>query len=95
MIYINGGVVVIDFNVLQSKSYSFLIEDQLCDLEVEMQDGKFAYSFSLDTKADTPANLRRRKRDRRDMIHTLLFAVGLVSLIVFSVLFVLNRYGYF
>ena len=95
MIYINGRVVVIDFNVLQSKSYSFLIEDELCDLHVKNTNGKFAYDLAIDRKANTPGNIRRRKRERRDTIGSVIFGVCFLSLIIITVFFVLGGKGYF
>lgn len=95
MVYINGRVVVIDFNVLQTKSYSFLIEDQLCDLQVNNQNGSFAYNFSIDRKANTPGNIRRRKRERRDTIRSVAFGVCLLSVILVAVFFLLGGKGYF
>ena len=94
MIHCNGRIVVIDFNVFTNKKYSFLINDELCDLHVENNDGAFAYGLEINKDANTPANMRRKKRDRSDWIQSLLCAALLFSAIGLCVFFVLGK-GYF
>ena len=94
MVLCNGRVIVIDFNVFESKKYSFLINDELCDLHLERVDNRFSYGLEIDRKADTPANARRRKRNRTDWIQSLVCAAIMFAIIGISVFFVLGK-GYF
>ena len=45
MIYHNEKVVIIDFRVHSSKSYSFLFNKNLLKLSVTKKDGEFVYIF--------------------------------------------------
>ena len=94
MVLCNGRVIVIDFNVLDTKKYSFLINDELCDLHLERQNGRFAYGLEINKQADTPANQRRRRRDRSHLIQSLLIAAVMFAVIGTSVFFMLGK-GYF
>lgn len=92
LVYCNARIVVIDFNVTTSKKYSFFINDQLFDLEIEAKEGKFAYGFRPDQIADTPYNVARRKADRKQIWQVIFFGIGFVLLIllVFYFLFGFN-----
>lgn len=85
MIYCNTRILVIDFHVIDTKKYSFFINDELCDIHVERLDDRFAYGFEFDHKTETPRNLKRRKRERQEMIRSfwvigaLLVVVGIVA----------------
>ena len=65
MVYCNTNIVLIDFEILQSKTYSFFIEDELCELSIERKDDQFFYGFEINKKADTPLNRQRRKIEKQ------------------------------
>ncbi len=82
MIYCNTRIVVIDFGVTTSKNYSFFINDELCDIAIEENDGKFSYGFKVDEITDTPRNRGRRKMLRAEYRQT--FFIILVFLLILS-----------
>ena len=92
VVYCNGQVMVIDFNVKTSKTYSFYINDELFGLEVEEKSGKFSYGFSVDQVTDTPRNRIRHTLERQDVRKTLVLALVfiLALALVISVLFRFN-----
>lgn len=90
MIYCNMRIVVIDFNVTATKNYSFFIEDELCDIAVEEQDGKFAYGFKVDEITDTPRNRGRRKMIRTEHRNTFLVAISFFVVLSIILIFVLG-----
>lgn len=45
MIYLNGKVVLVDFQVFSSKSYSFIVNENLLKLNLQKHNGKFQYEF--------------------------------------------------
>jgi len=45
MIYLNEKVVLIDFMVHQSKSYSIIVNENLLKLNLQERNGKFSYNF--------------------------------------------------
>ena len=82
MIYCNTKVLFIDFNVVDSKTYSFFINDELLDVQVENNDGRFAYGLEIDQKTNTPRNIRRRKLNRSDLLKSLLVMSLVIGMIV-------------
>ena len=78
LILLNAQVVQIDFGVRESKTYSFFIEDEFCQIHLERRGEEMYYFFEIDKKVDTPRNRERRKRDRRHLVQTLLFFAGLI-----------------
>ena len=90
MIYCNMRIVVIDFNVTSTKNYSFFIEDELCDIAIEEEDGKFKYGFKVDEITDTPRNRGRRKMIRDEHRQTALFALSFVVVLSVILIWVLG-----
>lgn len=79
VIHCNSRILVIDFHVRDTKKYSFFINDELFDVHVERQNGKFAYSFEIDEHTRTPRNLRRKKVNRSELIKTVALALSVVA----------------
>lgn len=93
MIHANRRVVQIDFSVLESKTYSFFIEDELCEVIVDkMKNGRFGYEFRVNKKIDTPRNRIRRVSNRRNNKLLALFISGVVVVIALF-FFGLQWYG--
>ncbi len=63
----NGKVVLIDFHVLESKTYPLFIDDELFDLKLDRRGDRFIYTFEINKEADTPRNRQRRQRQRRHL----------------------------
>lgn len=90
LVYCNTRIVVIDFEVRESKNYSFFINEELLDIEVEELNGKFSYGLTIDQKSDTPRNRIRRKMTRQQVRQTLLL-VGLFLILVTISVFIITR----
>ena len=64
VVHCDMRVLTIDFAVLEPKSYSFFVEDELCRLEIlGSPEAGFTYKFDIDHEADTEIN-RARKLER-------------------------------
>lgn len=82
MIHCNMRVVQIDFSVKETKTYSFFIEDEFCELIIErLRDGHFGYEFRVNKTIDTPRNRIRKVQTRRDMKHLWAFIGGMAALL--------------
>jgi hypothetical protein len=90
VVYCNTRIVVIDFNVLTSKKYSFFIDEELCDVDIEEKEGKFSYGFTIDQITDTPRNRGRRKMNRDQTRQVLVMALVFVIMISAAVFLVLH-----
>lgn len=66
VVYCNASIIVIDFNVLQSKKYSFFIDGELVDLSIEKIGNSFEYECQINTDAKTPLNEKRRQSHQEE-----------------------------
>jgi hypothetical protein len=93
MIHANRRVVQIDFSVVDTKTYSFFIEDELCEVLVEkMKNGHFGYEFRVNKTIDTPRNRIRKvgnRRNNRLLAWLVVAVVAAIALIFFG----LTAYG--
>ncbi len=88
LVHCNAKIVLIDFKVLHTKTYSFFIEDELCELIIEKKDGQFFYDFSTNKQVDTPLNRSRKRLDKKHWLQTLLvFGALLVVITLFTLIF--------
>lgn len=80
LVYLNSKIMLIDFKILDDKSYSFFIDDELCEFIINKEDPQhtFSYELKLDTHTATPKNVERNKIKRRELflILGLLIIVG-------------------
>lgn len=57
---------MIDFGVTESKSYSFFLDDELCEVHIERGQGnQFHYRCNLNREAATPLNQMRKASERK------------------------------
>ena len=61
VVHCNAQIVKVDFRVLEPRTYSFFVEDELCHLAIEgTREEGFQYNFHIDTEVDTALNRERR-----------------------------------
>ena len=80
LISCNGSILVTDFDVRQSKTYTFFINEELCKIHMNRKGLKFTYSFEIDKKANTSLNQLRRERQNRYNIYLGLIVLGFVAI---------------
>lgn len=78
MVYCNKRVIIIDFNVLANKKYSFYLGEELCELNIKKQSDQFTYGLIRNNEANTPLNQRRKELNRQFTQKTILVAIFLV-----------------
>lgn len=85
MVYCNNEIVAIDFNVFNSASYPFFIEDDLCEIRIKREGHTFHYSLESNQEVDTPFNRMRKKLKKKYRFQLIVFVAGvLVCSAVFS-----------
>lgn len=82
VIHCNSKVILVDFKVHQTKTYSVFIDDELCTITIERKGEQFLYGLDIDKEVDTPLNRVRKQIDKKDFYQTLAFGIGLVVLIL-------------
>lgn len=87
VVHCDMRIVTIDFGVLEPKSYSFFIEEELCHFNIEgsMAAG-FTYKFDIDRDVDTAVNRNRKiqqittaRSDNRRLAVVIAFIVVLLG----------------
>ena len=93
LIYCNASIMVIDFSVTTTRNYSFFINDELCDIEVEEKEGKFSYGFKVDQITDTPRNRVRRRLLMEEVRQALVVGAIVIGVILIAtwLIFRFNR----
>jgi hypothetical protein len=91
LIYIGSKIVTIDFNVLESKTYSFFIEDELCRIVLERKGDVMFYAFEIDKKANTPRNQARNALERK-FNRQLLLSLGIFAAVI-AIFVIWNPFG--
>lgn len=88
LIHCNMKIMLIDFGVLQSKTYSFFIENELCEIVMERKGNQFFYDFEINRQVDTPLNRARNQLEKKHWRQSLLFFGGMFLLVaVFTAVF--------
>ena len=87
LITCNNDILFTDFNVRQSKTYTFFINQELCKIHLKRSGFKFVYTFEIDKKADTPLNKMRKKRDTKYNLYTVLIMVCLAIPVYLAIVF--------
>ncbi len=86
VVHCDHRVVLIDFSILEPRTFSFFVEDELCKLAIDgnVEDG-FTYDFSIDTEVDTEVNRVRNVKERKRKRNTKL---AMAAMLLFGVIFV-------
>lgn len=84
MIHCNMRVMQVDFSVKDSKMYSFFIEDELCEVILDKQNGVFSYEFRVNKKVDTPRNRDRRQAEGQTRKYMGFLAGGLILVLLIA-----------
>lgn len=82
LIYCGSKVVLVEFKVFDSQSFTFFLDEELFRVTVTRSAAGFEYNFGVDTEADTPLNEERRAIRLRDRKYSIIAMVGLVTSIV-------------
>ncbi len=88
LIHCNAKVMIIDFQVKETKTYTFFLEEELCRIRLERKGDRMFYHFEIDKETDTPLNRVRKKQDRRHLWQTLLFFGGIIFLAIVTALII-------
>jgi len=87
MAYVDQKVIIVDFNIRDSKNYSFFINDELCEIKLERKKDQMHYHFEINQEADTPRNRARKKVERKYLKQAVIFVsallIALVSVVIY------------
>ena len=86
MVHCNNNVILIDFGVKYSNSYSFYLDEELFELHIFKEQNRFSYDLTHNEDIDSPHN-RRKEQEKKTSRWRLI--AGLGTLLVFVVAFVI------
>ncbi|MFN0015046.1 MAG: hypothetical protein ACKVU2_10895 [Saprospiraceae bacterium] len=86
LLHCNALIVQVDFSVKETRTYSFFVEDELCEVSVVREPQGFTYDFQVNKRLDTPRNRLRKSDERRTRKYMAVMVVGLVLLVSTAVL---------
>ncbi|MEM9824435.1 MAG: hypothetical protein AAF985_25340, partial [Bacteroidota bacterium] len=92
LVHCNSKIILIDFHVLESNTYSIFIDDQLCEISIERRGNQFFYGFEVNSTADTPRNRQRKKIEKKHMMQSLAF-VGTLLIAIIVTIWALTRWN--
>ncbi|GJM34668.1 MAG: hypothetical protein DHS20C18_36690 [Saprospiraceae bacterium] len=79
-----------DFHVREPKSYSFFLEEELCEIDLEQRDDRFYYTFNINKSADTPRNRVRKATEKLHWRQSAIFFGSLVACVALAVILFLR-----
>lgn len=86
VLFCNYKVLLIDFGVFENKTYSFFINDELCEIDVNKEVKGYTYGFRIRDDVDTPLNRWKKKMRKKEMRMTTAMIVGMVLSIMITIL---------
>ncbi|MEO1257513.1 MAG: hypothetical protein AAFZ15_01905 [Bacteroidota bacterium] len=91
IIYVGKKITTIDFSVLDTKEYTFFIDNELCRIKLERRGDEMYYFFEIDKKADTPMNRARWAMERK-FLKMLLGGLAVFILIIVGTFFFIDGF---
>jgi hypothetical protein len=84
VIHLNSNILIIDFNVRQAKKYSFLINNEICELNIKEADNGFKYDLGLNEAQKARQKAIQKKKNRQELREKM-GAFFLTSLLIFTI----------
>ena len=96
VVFYGKDVLWAERNVRTAQVITFFIDDELCKIHISYTpDGRMAYEFEIDRKANTPLNQLRKTEERKGFLQGLGFLGGIVGILalVLGTGFLYNKYA--
>lgn len=81
LVHINSKITIIDFNVLEPKTFSFYINKELLQIIIAKDGKEFKYELKIDEKAKQKFNDIKEKKTTRYRTQTILFVLAFIVMI--------------
>lgn len=83
VVHAEGKVVITDFGVWDSRTYTFFVEDDLCEVVIsKKKEHTYTYSCQINYEANTPLNAQRKQHARQNWRLGFLFAAAIICFAV-------------
>lgn len=81
LVHINSKITIIDFNVLEPKTFSFYINKELLQIIIDKEGKEFKYELKIDEKASQEINAAKDKETKLYRTQTILFVLAFIIVI--------------
>jgi len=81
--YLDDRVMIIDFSILDDKSYNFFFERELLKFDIKKRGDEFEYILNVDKETNTELNVEL-KQERRQEIHIIILIVLIVAVVILT-----------
>ena len=82
LIHVNRKLIVVNFNVEETKKYSFYVGHEFCEMKLQEDNDQFSYSFISNHDVDTSLNLARKQQSRKYFIFLIVLGIALLLFIL-------------
>ena len=84
LIHCNQQIMTIDFNVYETKTYNFFLNEELYELEIEKtSDDVFAYGLKVNDEVKTPFNEKKLEKEKKEVNYIVMGIIGFFVLLIF------------
>ncbi len=84
VIHLNSRILIIDFNVFKAKKYSFLINEEICELQIKEGDSGFKYDLGVNEEQAAERKALERKANRK-FLYQQIGAIAMSALKIFGI----------
>lgn len=92
VVHCNNSIVVIDFGVNESKTYSLFLDEELCEVTIDHTGGEeFSYDCRINHDVETPLNQQRKQyRAEEDRVEKIRLIAACAVVVFVALAFLLG-----
>ena len=87
IIHINRFPVIVEFNIKESKKYSFYAGHELCEIDLKKHQTGYSYTFEINKTSNTPLNKARHIQNRKYLIIIAILLLILICSIIWATIY--------
>ncbi len=85
LVHVNSKITIIDFNVLEPKTFTFYINKELIQIIIHKEEQEFKYELKIDEKAKEALDNTKVKDSSKDRNQTIAFVIVFILLICLAI----------
>ena len=90
VVYLDDRVMIIDFGIINDKSYNFFFERELLKLDIQKIEDGFVYKLNVDKETPTELNVEI-KTERKEELHITILIIFIVAMIILTLYLRMRR----
>ncbi|MEZ4988392.1 MAG: hypothetical protein R2795_25765 [Saprospiraceae bacterium] len=94
MVHCNNKVLLVDFGVKEPKTFPFFLDEELFELVIEKNNGRYAYQITHNGEIDSPRNRVMKELEREGKWRSKIMAIMMLVLAVMGAIIYLRQPDY-